>query len=237
MSGLLYGIGLQWKLDIRSKSLLVTCYIVPLIFFLMMGGIFTSVMPEMKETLIQTMVVMCASMGAFIGMPPSLIETYGGDVKKVYKANGVPLYMGLVSVFFSAFIHLMIMCSIILLLGPILFDALLPANLPLFYAALAIYLISSLSIGCVLGLVVKSQAKMTMVSQLMFLPSIMLSGIMFPSTMLPEGLVYAGQIFPAARGYMAMQNGGFQVGNLWYMIVVFFVMMIASTVLLKVQDK
>ena len=32
MNGFLYGVALQWKLDIRSKSLLVTCYIVPLIF-------------------------------------------------------------------------------------------------------------------------------------------------------------------------------------------------------------
>lgn len=53
MNGFLYGLALQWKLDIRSKSLLVTCYIVPLIFFLLMGGIFTSVMPEMGSTLIQ----------------------------------------------------------------------------------------------------------------------------------------------------------------------------------------
>ena len=74
MNGFLYGAALQWKLDIRSKSLLVTCYIVPLIFFLLMGGIFTSVMPEMRSTLIQSMLVMSVSMGAFIGLPPSLIE-------------------------------------------------------------------------------------------------------------------------------------------------------------------
>lgn len=65
MNGFLYGVALQWKLDIRSKSLLVTCYIVPLIFFLLMGGIFTSVMPEMGSTLIQSMIVMSVSMGGF----------------------------------------------------------------------------------------------------------------------------------------------------------------------------
>ena len=54
MSGFLYSLKLQLKLDIRSRSLLVTCYIVPLIFFLLMGRIFTSVMPEMKGTLIQS---------------------------------------------------------------------------------------------------------------------------------------------------------------------------------------
>ena len=91
MSGFFYGVALQWKLDIRSRSLLVTCYVVPLIFFLLMGGIFTSVMPGMRSTLIQSMIVMSVSMGAFIGLPPSLIETYGSDISKVYKANGVPV--------------------------------------------------------------------------------------------------------------------------------------------------
>ncbi len=32
MGAFLYGVFLQWKLDIRSKTLLITCYIVPLLF-------------------------------------------------------------------------------------------------------------------------------------------------------------------------------------------------------------
>lgn len=50
---MLYGIKVQLKIDIRSKTLLVTCYVVPLLFFAIMGGIFTSLMPEAKNTLIQ----------------------------------------------------------------------------------------------------------------------------------------------------------------------------------------
>lgn len=38
MSAFLYGAALQWKLDIRSKALLITCYLVPLLFFAVMGG-------------------------------------------------------------------------------------------------------------------------------------------------------------------------------------------------------
>ena len=102
MNGFLYGLALQWRLDIRSRTLLVTCYLVPLVFFLLMGGIFTSVMPEMKSTLISSMIVMSVSMGALIGLPPSLLETYGSDVKQMYKANGVPVYLGLVTMTFSA---------------------------------------------------------------------------------------------------------------------------------------
>ena len=53
MKALFYGITLQFKMDIRSKSLLITCYLVPLLFFAIMGEIFTSITPESKNTLIQ----------------------------------------------------------------------------------------------------------------------------------------------------------------------------------------
>ncbi len=235
MNSFLYGVALQWKLDIRSKALLVTCYLVPLIFFLLMGGIFTSVMPEMKSTLIQSMLVMGVSMGAFIGLPPSLIETYGSDIKNVYKANGVPSYLGLVTMFLSAFVHLMIACIVTVLLAPVLFEATLPAQLPVFFLALAIYIIVSLSIGSILGLIIKNQAKLTMIAQLVFLPSIMLSGIMFPIDFLPDFLERIGRILPASWGYRLMLDNGFRFENLWYLIVVFFVAVIVCGVVLKKQ--
>ena len=235
MSAFLYSVALQWKLDIRSKSLLVTCYVVPLIFFLLMGGIFTAVMPGMKDTLIPAMIVMGVSMGTLIGLPPTLIETYGSDIKKVYQANGVPLSLGLAAMFLSAFLHLMLLCVLILLLAPMLFQAVLPANLPLFFLALAVYIPVSLSIGSLLGLAVKNQAKLTMAAQLVFLPSIMLSGIMFPITLLPKAFAGIGKIFPAAWGYVLMLNGGFQLKNVWYLLCVFFIAAIVCGILLKKQ--
>ena len=235
MNRFIYSVVLQWKLDIRSKSLLVSCYIVPLIFFLLMGGIFTSVMPEMGSTLIQSMIVMSVSMGAFIGLPPSLIETYGSDIKKVYKANGVPIYLGLVTMFVSAFVQLMITSVVIVLLAPVLFEASLPTRLPFFFFALAIYIIVSLSIGSILGLVVKNQAKLTMIAQLVFLPSIMLSGIMFPIDLLPDFLETIGRVFPASWGYRLMLDNGFCFENLWYLLLAFFAAVIVCGMVLKKQ--
>ena len=235
MTGFLYSLTLQWKLDIRSKSLLVTYYIVPLIFFLLMGGIFTSVMPEMGSTLIQSMIVMSVSMGAFLGLPASLIETYGSDIKKIYKANGVPIHLGLVTMVLSAFLHLMITCMVILLLAPILFKANLPSRFPLFFLALAIYIFVSLSIGSILGLTVKNQAKLTMIAQLIFLPSIMLSGIMFPITLLPDFLQAIGRLSPASWGFRLMVDYGFGLENLWYLILVSCISVMTCILLLNQQ--
>ena len=235
MNCFLYSLVLQWKLDIRSKSLLVTFYIVPLIFFLIMGGIFTSVIPEMGSTLIQSMIVMSVSMGAFLGLPPSLVEIYGSDIKKIYNANGVPIYLGLVTILLSAFVHLMMTCIVILLLAPILFKASLPTQLPIFLLSLTIYIIVSLSIGCILGLTLKNQAKLTMLTQLVFLPSIMLSGIMFPISLLPDFLQVIGHVFPAYWGYRLMLENGFSIENLWYMIFIFCIAVMIGILLLNKQ--
>ena len=235
MNSFFYSVALQWRLDIRSKSLLVTCYIFPLIFFLLMGGIFTSVMPEMGNTLIQSMIVMSVSMGAFIGFPPLLIETYGSDIKKIYKANGAPIYLGLVTMYLSAFVHLMISCLVIVLLAPILFNAILPTRLPFFFLGLSLFIIVSLSVGSILGLIAKTPAKLTMIAQLVFLPSIMLSGIMFPIHLLPDFLAVLGRFFPASWGYRLMLDYGFHLENLWYLILVFCLAVIACTVLLNKQ--
>ena len=235
MNCFLYSLVLQWKLDIRSKSLLVTFYIVPLLFFLIMGGIFTSVIPGMGSTLIQSMIVMSVSMGAFLGLPPSLVEIYGSDIKKIYNANGVPIYLGLVTMVLSDFVHLMMTCIVILLLAPILFKASLPTQLPIFLLSLTIYIIVSLSIGSILGLTLKNQAKLTMIAQLVFLPSIMLSGIMFPISLLPDFLQVIGHVFPAYWGYRLMLDKGLRLENLWYLILLTCIAVMIGILLLNKQ--
>lgn len=236
MNGFLYSLALQWKLDIRSKAFLVTCYIVPLIFFLLMGSIFTSVMPEMKGTLIQSMIVMGVSMGSFLGLPPSLNETYGRDIKKIYRTNGLPIYLGLIATCISVFFHLMITCTLIVLLAPILFGAILPTEFPFFFLSLAIYILASLIIGSILGLIINNQAKLTMIAQLVFLPSIMLSGIMFPINLLPSFLQIIGPVFPAYWGYRLMLDNGFCLENLCPLILAFCIAVITCIILLNRQN-
>lgn len=233
MSAFLYGVGLQWKLDLRSKSLLITCYAVPLLFFVVMGGVFTSIMPESKETLIQSMTIMGVSMGALVGLPPTLVDLYGSDIKKMYRANGVPLSLGVVSTFLSSFLHLMIMSAIIYIAAPFAFDAALPESPLAYFGALAIFVAASLALGSVLGLLVKQQSKLTMLSQVLFLPSIMLSGIMFPANMLPRALELAGKVCPASWGFLLMQNAGFCFENFWPLLLLFAIGIALCALLLK----
>lgn len=237
MKAFLYGIALQWKLDIRSKTLLITCYIVPLLFFGVMGSIFTSVMPDSKETLIQSMTIFGVTMGALIGVPPSLAEIYRSDVKKNYRANGVPLYLGIVSINISAFLHLWIMSAIICIAAPLAFDAGIPENSGLYLAGLAVFTAASLAIASIIGLAVKDPTKTSMFSILIFLPSIMLSGIMFPVNLLPGSLETAGKFFPASWGYRCMTEQVFHFELFLPLLFLFAAAVIICAILLRRVSK
>jgi pltK len=65
-----------------------------------------------------------------------------------------------------------------------------------------------------------------MLSQLMFLPSIMLSGIMFPSFLPPRFLQYISYVFPATLGFKAMTE--FQGRYLLFLPGILFVMSLLS---------
>ena len=237
MGAFLYAISLQWKLDIRSKTILITCYIVPLLFFAIMGEIFTSVMPESKYTLIQSMTVFGVTMGSFIGLPPSLVEIYSSDINKVYKANGVPLYLGLVLTNISAYIHLFIMSILLYITAPFFFHAEIPEHPGIYFASLTIFIAVSLCIASIIGLAIKDQAKTSMISIIVFLPSVMLSGIMFPIELLPKASERIGKVFPASWGYKLMADHTIRFENLLPLIIILTLAICICRMLVHKIDK
>jgi len=220
MSAFLYGVLVQWKLDYRNKGILLTYYVVPLVFFAFMGGIFTSINPLAKETLIQSMMIFGVTMGAFLGTPIPLMEVLTSDIKKAYRVGGIPLWTVAVNNVISAFVHLSLMSGVILVIAPLIYKAKIPTNLAVYLLAQSIFILSSIAIGTLLGLFAKSATKLTMVAQLFFLPSVMVGGIMFPSSMLPSFLQTVGMIFPATWGFKATVSPIFDFGLVWPMLLV-----------------
>lgn len=228
MSAFLYGVAIQWKLDIRNKGVLLTYYVIPLVFFAFMGSIFTSIDPAAKDTLIQSMTVFGVTMGAILGAPIPLLELYSSEIKKAYKVGGIPLWVASINNFISALIHLFIMSFVIFFIAPLAFEATIPSNIPLYFFSLTIFIIVCLAVGTVLGLSIKSTSKLTMASQFIFLPSIMLGGIMFPIDLLPKALVTVGKIFPATWGFKLMTNEVFDIKLLIPLVLILIASILIS---------
>lgn len=233
MQAFLYGIFLQWKIDVRNKEIIIVYYIVPLVFFAFMGNIFTTINPEAYKSLVASMIIFGVTMGAYLGAPTPLVQLYASEMKKSYKVGGIPLFTPTINNFISACIHLFIMSICILILGPLVFDGVVPENMGLFLGALVLFIITCVAIGTLLGLLVKSASKLTMFAQVLFLPSIMLSGIMFPSNMLPEFMQTIGKIFPATWGFQMMSETTFEWSTWMPMFVILFVVIIAIVLVLK----
>lgn len=235
MYAFFYGVIIRWKLDLRSKGVLLTYYIVPLLFFAFMGGIFSSVNPASKETLVQSMTVFGVTMGAMLGTPIPLVSLYGSEIKKAYQVGGIPLWVPVLENYLSACIHLLVLGCVIFLVAPFMFDAPIPSNIFLYFIGLAAFILASAAVGTVLGLFIKSTSKLTMISQVIFLPSIMLSGIMFPVDLLPGVFASIGKFFPATMGFSVMRAEHLTSNLLMPLFVVMFVAFIICAVRLRLM--
>ena len=129
------------------------------------------------------------------------------------------------------------MSIILYIAAPLVFDAEIPENPGMYFISLAIFIAVSLSIASIIGLAVKDQAKTSMVSILVFLPSIMLSGIMFPVELLSKAFETIGKLFPATWGYKLMAENVFQFESLLPLFLLFILATVVCSILFRRIDK
>lgn len=66
-----------------------------------------------------------------------------------------------------------------------------------------VFLLASIGIGLLIGVVARGKSYATMLCMIVFLPSLLFSGIMFPATMLPEVFVWLGRVLPSSYALQA----------------------------------
>lgn len=203
MKAFLTYLSIQLRMDLRNRGTLLTYYITPLIFFFVMGAVFTSITPDMKTTLAASMTIFAATMGTVMGAPTPLVQMRESGTLRAYRVCGISERATLTVSACSTFIHMVIVSSVITFLAPVAFGASMPENLLFYYGVLILFLYASVGIGMLIGIWAKNQSVATMISMLVFLPSLLLSGIMFPASMLPGILGAAGKLFPATYALQA----------------------------------
>lgn len=194
---------IQLRMDARDKGTILVFYLVPLGFYAVMGAVFSSVNPEIKPVLSATMAIFSITMGAVIGLPPALVKLREAGVLRAYQVSGIPGRSILAGMGISAFLHLALVAVIISVSAPLLFGAQMPQYMGGYLLTLLALLVCSVALGLLIGVVASTQAAAMMISQAVFMPSLMLSGIMFPANLLPAPLEYLGNVFPATHAMRA----------------------------------
>jgi ABC-2 type transport system permease protein len=213
MKAMITYLWIQFKIDLRDKGTLLNFYLVPLVFFLVMGAVFSSITPMMRTTLSATMTIFAITMGAVMGSPTSVVKMRETGSLRAFKINGIPGTTVVIVHAISAFFHLFLVSIIIFVLSPILFGAQLPASILLYFVIMAVYLLACVGIGMLIGVTAPNQSFSTMMEMVIFLPSLLLSGIMFPNNLLPAILRWVGRLFPATFSLQSFYGLAYRTGT------------------------
>jgi len=206
MSAFVNHFSFEFRSGIRNKTLLLMNYLLPLGFFAMMGLVMTKeVNPGFIDTMIPSMVVFAVLGSTLLGLPDPLVAAREAGIFRSYKINGIPALSILVVPALTTIIHMIIAATIITVTAPLFFNASQVANWPGFVLSFFTLAWAYAGLGLLIG-VISANTRITVLwAQLVFLPSILLSGMMLPFNMLPEGVARAARLLPAAHGMNAFR--------------------------------
>ncbi len=196
----------EFRTGLRNRSLLLLNYLFPLGFYLMMGVLMGSINPLFVETMVPAMVVFAALSGAILGLPSPLVEAREAGILRSFRVNGVPALSILIVPALTTAVHIIITAVVITLTAGPLFKAPLPADWGAFALLTLVIAFCCSGVGVLIG-VISANSRVTILwSQLIYLPSMMLSGMMVPLSMLPAGLARVADLLPATHAMRAFDG-------------------------------
>jgi len=188
---------------LRNRTLLLMNYLLPLGFFGLVGGMMVAINPYFGDQMIPAMVTFAVLSGAILGLPAPLVDAREAGILRSFKTNGVPALSLLAIPALSTILHMLVVAAIITIAAPLLFSSPLPENWLSYVVILVLFLLTCCSQGLLIGVVSGSSRSTVLWSQLIYLPSMMLSGMMVPADLLPEAFVKISHLLPATY---AMQS-------------------------------
>jgi ABC-2 type transport system permease protein len=199
MSAFTYHLTFEFRGGVRNRTLLLLNYLFPLGFYLLASAMMVNLNPGLKDTLIPAMVAFAVLSSVLLGLPDPIVTAREAGIFRSYKIHGIPEFSILVIPALTTLIHLCITSLIIVVTAPILFGAVLPANWLGFILSFVLLTLSCTAIALLIGVIAPNSRATVLISQAIFLPSMLIGGLMFPTQMLPEALRQLSLLLPTTH--------------------------------------
>ena len=203
MTAFAHHFGFEFRIGIRNRTLLFLTYLFPIMFYLFMGFLMTEINPFFGDAIIPAMVIFTILAATLIGMPESLVKAREDGIYRSYKINGVPSISLLVVPALTTMLHTAVVSLIIIVTAPLLFDAAVPSDWVSFAAVFLAIAFAFAGLGVLIGVVAPNSRSTVFLSQMVFLPSMLLAGLVLPLSQLPEAFLSISKILPATHGMNA----------------------------------
>jgi ABC-2 type transport system permease protein len=203
----------DFRSALRDRGRLLLFHLFPLAYFALCGSFMTAVNPFFRQAMLPGMVLFAVMSAALLAAPSALVQARENGVFRSYRINGVPSASILSVPVVGAALHVAVVSLAISLAGAFVFGGRTPASAAGFAAAALLSYAAYAALGVLIGVAAGKDASAILVSQLIFVPSIMLGGLMVPARMMPEGLQRIALVLPSTHCMRAFaglggMNGG-----------------------------
>jgi ABC-2 type transport system permease protein len=210
MSAFAHHFAFEFKAGLRTPSLFFINYLFPLAFYAMMGLVMTQINPLFKDSMLPAMAVFAVIASTLLGLPAPLVDAREAGVYRSFRINGVPAFSILAVPVITTLIHGLIAATLVAVTAGPLFGAATPQNWGAVAAITVLFGFTSASLGALIGVVAANSRATTLLSQAVFLPSMLIGGLMIPLTILPASVQPLAGLLPtshAMQAYMGLAYG------------------------------
>jgi len=187
------------KAGVRDKSLLLMNYLFPLVFFFIISSIMGKMNPSFKDNTIYSMSLFAMLSSLLLSMPGNGVAQREAGVFRSFKINGVPPLSLLAIPVAALLMHLMLITIVIGVIAVTLFGTAMPENLPRFFLAWFCSGLAIAALGSVIMVIASNNRASILLSQLVFLPSMLLGSLMMPPETLSGGLKTFSLCLPTSQ--------------------------------------
>ena len=216
----------ELKLNIRNMNMVIFAVILPLVVLVILGFIYGTKPEGASYTFLEQSVgalctiSICAS--GLMGLPLVVSEYRERKILKRFQVTPVSPAK-LLAVEFTIYVLYCAVSMVTLLLASMLFwKAAIPGSLPAFLGSWLLTMVSTLSIGLMVGGIARNAKSASVIACLLYFPMLIFSGATLPLEVMPGAMQKIVSVFPLTQGIQLMKAAflGLRTGGLWLPVAV-----------------
>lgn len=227
----------ELKLNIRNMNMVIFAVIIPLVVLIILGIIYGTV-PAVDGAdytfLEQSFGALCTisiCAGGLMGLPLVVAEYRERKILKRFQVTPIsPLKLLFVE--FAIYVVYCIVSMIVLIpVAMLIWNVRIKGSLIAFFGGWLLTMVSTLSIGVMVGGVAKNSKSASVIACILYFPMLIFSGATLPFEVMPTAMQKIVSVFPLTQGIQLMKSTflGLPIENAWVPVAVMSAVTIICT--------
>lgn len=218
----------ELKLNIRNMNMVIFAVIMPLVILVILGFVYGTkpaadgVAYTFLEQSFGALCSISVCAGGLMGLPLVVSEYRERKILKRFQVTPASPLKLLVVEFFIYVVYCIISMITLIVVAMLIWKVRIIGSLPAFLGSWLLTMVSTLSIGMMVGGIAKNSKSASVIASVLYFPMLIFSGATLPFEVMPKAMQNVMSIFPLSQGIGLMKSTflGLSSTNVWLPIVV-----------------